>query len=162
MKKKLIIGITAHCKKCHWDIYANWIKGNDPDIEVLRISNRDYTTLESGLYDGMLLAGGQDVHPLFYGKPEYYELLNPREVAWRRDEFELEVIRKTLQLQKPLLGICRGLQIANVYFGGTLIPDIPSRFHTNDHLTKAKKPCEHAISVRKHTLLSQIVHQKKG
>ena len=72
MKKKLIIGITAHCKKCHLDIYANWIKGNDPDIEVLRISNRDYTTLESGRYDGMLLAGGQDVLPLFYGKPEYY------------------------------------------------------------------------------------------
>lgn len=162
MKKKLIIGITAHCKKCHWDIYANWIKGNDPDIEVLRISNRDYTTLEGGRYDGMLLAGGQDVHPLFYGKPEYFKLLNPTQVAWRRDEFELEVIRKTLQLQKPLLGICRGLQIANVYFGGTLIPDIPSRFHTYDHLTKTKKPCEHIITVSENTLLSQIVHQKKG
>ena len=121
MKRKVIIGITAHCKKCHWDIYANWIKGNDRDIEVLRISNRDFTTLEGGRYDGMLLAGGQDVHPLFYGKPEYLELLNPREVAWRRDEFELEVIRKTMQLQKPLLGICRGLQIANVYFGYWLV-----------------------------------------
>ena len=129
---------------------------------MLRISNRDFTTLEGGRYDGMLLAGGQDVHPLFYGKPEYLELLNPREVAWRRDEFELEVIRKTMQLQKPLLGICRGLQIANVYFGGTLIPDIPSHFHTYDHLTKARKPCEHEIAVKKNTLLSQIVNQQKG
>ena len=67
---------------------------------MLRISNRDYITLESGRYDRVLLACGQDVHPLFYGKQEYYELFNPREIAWRRDEFELEVIRKTLQLQK--------------------------------------------------------------
>lgn len=162
MKKKLIIGITAHCRKCHWDIYANWIKGNDPDIDVLRISNRDYTTLESGKYNGMLLAGGQDVHPLFYGKPEHYELLNPKYVAWRRDEFELEVIRKTLQQQKPLLGICRGLQIVNVYFGGTLIPDIPLHFQTYEHLTKAGKPSVHEITVKKNTLLSQIVNSKKG
>lgn len=162
MKRKLIIGITAHCRKCHWDIYANWIKGDDPDIDVLRISNRDYVTLESGRFDGMLLAGGQDVHPLFYGKPEYYKLLNPKNVAWRRDEFELEVIRKTLQQQKPLLGICRGLQIANVYFGGTLIPDIPLHLQTYEHLTKAGKPCMHEITVKKNTLLSQIVHTKKG
>lgn len=65
----MIIGITAHCRKCHWDIYANWIKGNDPDIDVLRISNRDYVTLESGRFDGILLAGGQDVHPLFMVSP---------------------------------------------------------------------------------------------
>ncbi|MBN8836196.1 MAG: gamma-glutamyl-gamma-aminobutyrate hydrolase family protein [Sphingobacteriia bacterium] len=162
MKKKLTIGITAHCKKCHWDTYANWIKGNDPDMDVLRISSRDYTTLEAGRYDGMLLAGGQDVHPLFYGKPEYFELLNPNEVSWRRDEFELEVIRKTLQLQKPLLGICRGLQITNVYFGGTLIPDIPSRFHIYEHLTKARKPCVHEVNVKKKTLFSKIVNQQKG
>ncbi|RTL60027.1 MAG: gamma-glutamyl-gamma-aminobutyrate hydrolase family protein [Sphingobacteriales bacterium] len=162
MKGKLTIGITAHCRKCHWDIYANWIKGVDPDIDVLRISNRDYVTLESGRFDGMLLAGGQDVHPLFYGKPEYYKLLNPTNVAWRRDEFELEVIRKTLQQQKPLLGICRGLQITNVYFGGTLIPDIPLHFQTYEHLTKTGKPCVHEITVKKNTLLSQIVQTKKG
>lgn len=162
MKTKLIIGITAYCRKCHWDIYANWIKKNDQDIEVLRISNRDYATLEGGRYDGMLLAGGQDVHPLFYGKPEYYELLKPTEVAWRRDEFELEVIRKTLQLQKPLLGICRGMQIVNVYFGGTLIPDIPSLFHIYTHLTKTRKPTEHIVTVTKNTLLAEIINQQKG
>ncbi|PQV61870.1 peptidase C26-like protein [Sediminibacterium magnilacihabitans] len=89
-------------------------------------------------------------------------MLNPKNVAWRRDEFELEVIRKTLQQQKPLLGICRGLQIANVYFGGTLIPDIPLHLQTYEHLTKAGKPCMHEITVKKNTLLSQIVHTKKG
>ena len=54
------------------------------------------------------------------------------------------------------------MQIANVYFGGTLIPDIPSLFHIYTHLTKARKPTEHIVTVTKNTLLAEIIHQQKG
>ncbi|MCB9234718.1 MAG: gamma-glutamyl-gamma-aminobutyrate hydrolase family protein [Bacteroidia bacterium] len=72
--------------------------------------------------DGILLQGGSDVAPESYGE----QPIHP--TKWKgdrqRDIFELNIIEKALELNLPLLGICRGSQIMNVYFGGTLYQDI--------------------------------------
>jgi putative glutamine amidotransferase len=71
--------------------------------------------------DGLLLTGGGDVDPGFFGQ-------EPREGLGRvlpeRDEFELSLTRKVLQVGKPLLALCRGMQVLNVAAGGTLYQDI--------------------------------------
>ena len=73
--------------------------------------------------DGLLLTGGDDVDPAFFGEPPHpsHEPAEPG-----RDAFELALVREALAADLPLFAICRGLQLLNVAAGGTLIQDIPS------------------------------------
>lgn len=71
--------------------------------------------------DGIALCGGRDIEPALYGQ-EPHETLGRTEP--RRDAFELELINRALDLGKPLLGMCRGIQILNVALGGTLAQDL--------------------------------------
>lgn len=74
--------------------------------------------------DGLILTGGDDPAPHLYGEEPLQGL---GEVEYERDLAELEVIKLAMELKKPILGICRGMQILNVAAGGTLIQDIPSQ-----------------------------------
>lgn len=69
----------------------------------------------------LLLPGGGDIEPWRYGQ----ENTASRGLDPQRDEAEFALLERALTLGKPVLGICRGLQIINVYFGGTLIQDMP-------------------------------------
>jgi putative glutamine amidotransferase len=73
--------------------------------------------------DGLLLTGGDDVDPSWYGEPPHtaYDVSEPG-----RDAFEIDLVRRALAADLPVLAICRGLQVLNVALGGTLIQDIPS------------------------------------
>jgi putative glutamine amidotransferase len=73
--------------------------------------------------DGLLLTGGEDVDPAWYGAAPS-PLLDPP--SRERDLFELALFAVARQRQLPILGICRGIQLVNVALGGTLIQDIPS------------------------------------
>jgi putative glutamine amidotransferase len=76
------------------------------------------------LLDGLLLEGGSDVCPRTYGE-------EPRRPSWEgdeaRDRYEIELIHAFHDAGKPVLGICRGIQILNVAFGGTLYQDIATQ-----------------------------------
>lgn len=74
--------------------------------------------------DGLLLAGGEDVHPREYGEEvaPYCGEIDPL-----RDEAELTIARWALQDRKPILAICRGVQVLNVAAGGSLIQDIDAQ-----------------------------------
>lgn len=74
--------------------------------------------------DGLLLTGGADVDPRLYGE---IPLSACGPVETERDELELHLIRKAWEKDLPILAICRGAQILNVAFGGTLYQDIPSQ-----------------------------------
>jgi putative glutamine amidotransferase len=72
--------------------------------------------------DGLLLAGGEDVDPIRYGKaaPPNAGLIDPG-----RDELEFALFEAAVARGVPVLGVCRGLQLINIACGGTLITDIP-------------------------------------
>lgn len=75
--------------------------------------------------DAVVILGGADVHPRFYElERERWRDVDLAGVSASADEFEIALVHETLAARKPLLGICRGLQIINVALGGTLIPDI--------------------------------------
>lgn len=74
--------------------------------------------------DGLLLTGGEDPAPHLYGEEPLQGL---GEVEYERDLAELALIKLAIEQKKPILGICRGMQILNVACGGTLIQDIPSQ-----------------------------------
>lgn len=73
--------------------------------------------------DVVLFIGGEDVNPARYGEQPSPFL---GEVVERRDSFEYAVMDVAVSLRKPIVGICRGMQLINVYFGGTLYQDLPS------------------------------------
>lgn len=81
--------------------------------------------------DGLLLSGGYDINPLLYNQNPH-RLLN--DTLPIRDEFELSLLNETCKQGKPVLGICRGLQLINIGFGGTLYQDISlAPFETLKH-----------------------------
>lgn len=72
-------------------------------------------------YDALLLPGGGDMEPWRYGE----ENTASRNLEPERDAAELALLAKCAEAKTPVLGICRGFQVINVFFGGTLLQDIP-------------------------------------
>ena len=75
------------------------------------------------LCDGFLFTGGGDVAPAYYGA-EKLPTCGP--IQPLRDQFDFQVFQKVFPTKKPILGICRGIQVINVALGGTLYQDLPS------------------------------------
>jgi putative glutamine amidotransferase len=73
--------------------------------------------------DGLVLTGGEDIHPAWYGAEPSPHLHTPDR---ERDLFELALFAAARQRELPILGICRGIQLVNVGLGGTLFQDLPS------------------------------------
>jgi putative glutamine amidotransferase len=76
---------------------------------------------------GLLLTGGADVDPEFYGETERHPTVSPEP---GRDEYEIVLTRAALARDLPILAICRGVQLLNVAAGGTLVQDIPTQLDT--------------------------------
>ncbi|MET9326627.1 gamma-glutamyl-gamma-aminobutyrate hydrolase family protein [Tsukamurella sp. NPDC003166] len=79
---------------------------------------------------GVVITGGQDVHPRYWGGDESVVKdiapeSDPNAHDHHRDDFESATVRAALDARIPLLGVCRGLQVLNVTLGGTLVPDLP-------------------------------------
>jgi microsomal dipeptidase-like Zn-dependent dipeptidase/gamma-glutamyl-gamma-aminobutyrate hydrolase PuuD len=86
----------------------------------------DAAALEASLdgIDGLVMVGGGDLYSPLFG-----EDLHPAVTAYdiERDRYDLELVKAAVRRQLPVLGICRGMQVLNVAFGGNLIQDIPSQ-----------------------------------
>ena len=107
-------------------------------------------------YNGLLLPGGADVNPKLYGEDPIPECGKPNIF---RDSLEMEAISIWLKTEKPLLAICRGMQILNVALGGTLYQDIKSLQEEkhSDILNKNKGNHEIEIS-RKNLPAKRLSH----
>ena len=147
--KPLLIGISARIytpgtpginvsgvwtKTLHYleQSVAHWVLSGGAVAVMVPAVTRDSIVMRSDLnlhdyalaLDGLVLQGGNDVAPESYGEAA----LDP---AWAgdrvRDLYEIELIDAFVQAGKPVFGICRGLQLLNVMFGGTLVQDIPTQ-----------------------------------
>jgi putative glutamine amidotransferase len=76
------------------------------------------------LVDGVLLTGGDDVHPRHFGEPPHPKI---DLVDERRDAFEIALVRAARDAGVPVFGVCRGVQLMNVALGGDIFQDIPSQ-----------------------------------
>lgn len=99
--------------------------------------------------DGLILSGGGDVHPRYFGA----ELAgaDPKSISEARDELEIHLSQQALAQDMPIFGICRGCQVLNVAAGGGMVQDFP------DHRSDTENPVLHEVSLLPGSRLSQII-----
>ncbi len=152
MKKKIGISYTETNFKNYWI----WFNDKDiqDDIELIELSFLKNNADDFYKCDGFILTGGVDIHPSFYGGKLEYDN-KPNAFEPERDKFEAKIYKFSHENSKPLLGICRGLQLVNVLQGGKLIQDLNKDRNTK-HCRINETDGQHDIRIEKDTLLFNI------
>lgn len=124
--------------------YFDWLKQGGEQIDIITLSYRNENIAELPRCGGLVLTGGNDVDPRLYGG----DMINPKMkgVDPKRDDFERKAIDTAIRRGIPLLGICRGLQIVNVHFGGTLVEDLDEAGFQG-HTSRGNIERRHAVSI---------------
>ena len=150
------IGITT--SDTNFQNYPNWIAGEW--VEIVQLSYTEKNTQDFDSCDGFVLTGGIDVHPVFYqnARVDYH---NTTVFNESRDHFEIQVFEFACQKNKPVLAICRGMQLVNIALGGNLIQDLEENGFEN-HRKGSEGDREHKIEVEPGTLLAQISGVQHG
>lgn len=159
MSEKIRIGVTV--TEARHENYPAWIKGGDEHIEIVELSWKQQNWDEIEDCDGIVLTGGVDVYPEYYDNKRKDYPNGPKEFNNERDEFEMHVFETALNLNHPILAICRGLQLVNVALGGTLIQDLEEAGKSY-HRRHADVDGTHEVKVVDNTLLQSITGQNKG
>jgi putative glutamine amidotransferase len=142
LNKSPLIGVTPlwdAVRQSVWMLpdYLDGIKaaGGLPIVLPLDLSDEDANRIVETC-NGFLFTGGQDVSPSLYGmKDATGTIVSSPE----RDQLESLLLSKALEADKPVLGICRGLQFINAFLGGTLWQDLPSQ-HPSEIVHRQGKP----------------------
>jgi gamma-glutamyl-gamma-aminobutyrate hydrolase PuuD len=136
--------------------YLKWLNGQSIRSKVLRppaTAPEDVRTCSA-----LLLTGGGDVDPALYGENPAPEVRHTDRV---RDDMEIELIRAFVDAGKPVFGICRGIQILNVAFGGKLIQHIPERLRAErspeEHGQMNEEDSVHSVRFDKDSLLADVL-----
>ena len=139
---KPMIGVTPlwdAARQSVWMLpdYLEGIKaaGGLPVVLPLEMSESDANQMAETC-NGFLFTGGQDVSPELYGMKDATGTIV---ASPERDKLESLLLSKALQADKAVLGICRGLQFINAFFGGTLWQDLPSQ-HPSEIVHRQGKP----------------------
>lgn len=126
-------------------------------ILPLEIGKEDLDQL-TRMCDGFLFTGGPDPHPFLFGEETH---ANCRNASIVRDTMELMLLKAAMAAEKPILGICRGIQLINVGLGGTIYQDIPSQTNPAFPIAHSQpfpyRVPSHHVTVAAGSRLSEIV-----
>jgi len=106
------------------------------------------------LIDGLMLTGGNDLGSSLYGADPHVEA---EDTDHERDRFETALVRRAIERDIPFLGICRGIQVLNVAYGGTLLQHLPESHGSHDHrrTTGTFEGNDHLVNLEAGSLAAQ-------
>lgn len=143
------------------DDYAHGVEaaGGIPVVIPFLESEDNLVALADKL-DGLLLSGGEDVDPLRYGEQPVIGL---GKIVPERDALECNLMQAMIERGKPILAICRGIQLLNIALGGTLYQDLPTQWDSDIlHAQRARRShLSHAIRVSKDSKLFQLLGKQE-
>jgi len=128
MKPK--IGITCNVANKNSDFYTN-IHYRNIDViykagglPIILPSTGEECEEYLDILDGIYFSGGIDVNPMFFGEDP---ICGIGSTNIERDKFEIELYKKAVRIDRPMLGICRGMQVINIAAGGTIYQDLSAQ-----------------------------------
>lgn len=159
------IGLSSRTLQYLEESIAQWVMSRDVMVLMIPSVNNNSLLHNSSIrlrdyakqLDGLVLQGGADVAPMSYAKATRPEWNGDR----ARDMYELELLHEFIEAGKPVLGICRGSQLINVAFGGTLYQDIASDVpHAIAHVSEKYDSNTHSIRMTEGGLLAGLFDSK--
>lgn len=138
--------------------YVKALQNAGAEIILLLPQSKESLEVELNRCDGLCIPGGDDVNPIRYNEENTFS----KPIDETIEQLDLDCIDIMVKLNKPIFGICRGLQILNVAFGGTLYQDINQQLPTTINHSYSfinQKPLNgHLIKLVKDTILSEILN----
>ena len=135
--------LEAAARRDGLNVEACWLVGAGRKLDAEALSS----------IDALVLTGGADVEPQRYGRANAATLCRTFD---GRDEAEIAILEHALARKLPMLAICRGTQLLNVYLGGTLVPDLEVPGHSLDDDER------HAVSLEANSSLHRITGVRSG
>lgn len=160
--KKPVIGITA-VASFNEKMYSQrttytqavWAAGGEAVLLPCNPEKGNCANIISML-DGLLAPGGNDIDPALYGEEMIEEC-----GAFSRfeDEYDMELVKEAVLQGKPVLGICRGMQVINALYGGTLYQDIPAQYSEEIIHSRIEKDVErfHTVNIERDSYLAKVL-----
>ncbi len=158
-----VIGISAYCERARWGVW-------DQQATLLPQSYVNQVVAAGGVpvllppvpgvdaaiarLDGLIISGGPDVEPARYGHEP-----GPHTTVVRpdRDSAEIALFRAVHAASRPVLGVCRGMQLMNVALGGTLIQHLPDAVGHDGHSPTPGAMGEHKVTVAPSSRLAGLL-----
>jgi putative glutamine amidotransferase len=157
------IAISRAVPEKSYKNYIRWLKAADSTVVCIDMYHLGVDSALKVLEtcDALLLTGGDDINPERYG--EKFDSTKCDLPDNYRDTLEFALIGKALKLKLPIQGICRGHQMLNAYFGGTLYQDIPTDVGTDVlHRHPPYKPANHKVNIVENSMLKDITGVTEG
>ena len=149
---KPLIGITSYAEEIQWGVWneeaalipLSYVRAVEhAGGRLLIVPPSDDALAETlGVLDGLILSGGGDVDPGLYGAGAHPETDSPRP---ERDNAELRLLQAALELDMPVLAVCRGSQLLNVARGGDLVQHLPDELGHERHKHEQGQFSDHSV-----------------
>jgi putative glutamine amidotransferase len=160
-----LVGVTTYLERARWGVwdtaavllpatYPRIVQAGGGLAVLLPPDSAEAAPAAVRRMDAVIVAGGPDVGPEHYGQPRHPRTGPP---APERDRWELAVLRAALDTGTPVLGVCRGMQLMNVLYGGTLVQHLPERVGHDDHAPAPGVFGEHRVTPVPGTLLARLL-----
>jgi len=157
----LVIGISKGSGSQKYDRYGIWLHNTQEDLETIDLWTSDDIERDMARVDALLLSGGSDIDPARYNQPEL--AVHCSDIDPARDALEFRLLELAAERELPVLAICRGEQLVNVFYGGTLIPHLPDVLDGSEaHQKDGEQDRAHEIEVTPGSLLYKATGELSG
>lgn len=157
----LVIGLSKGSGSSKFQNYSRWLRESSEDLEIVDMTASDDPERDMARVDALILTGGADIGPRCYDRPEYESFCS--DIDPERDALELKLLEIATERDLPVLAICRGLQLLNIFYNGTLIPHLPDKVKGSEiHQKDGDIDRSHDITVTPGTLLYKATGELSG